>query len=164
MPCVADRLAGVLTEGMPIEGEYEPSTRGWVREQVEQYEGSDGTQGTTLRDTGLPVVIITNRGARSGKLRKTPVMRVEHDGRYAAIASQGGAPTHPRWYYNLRSDPLVELQDGPSKWDMIAREVTGDERAQWWRRAVAAYPPYAEYQQKTARQIPVFVLEPAGGS
>jgi deazaflavin-dependent oxidoreductase (nitroreductase family) len=164
MPCVADRLAGVLTEGMPIEGEYEPSTRDWVREQVEQYEGSDGTQGTTLRDTGLPVVIITNRGARSGKLRKTPVMRVEDDGRYAAIASQGGAPTHPRWYYNLRSDPLVELQDGPSKWDMIAREVTGDERAQWWRRAVAAYPPYAEYQQKTARQIPVFVLEPAGGS
>jgi deazaflavin-dependent oxidoreductase (nitroreductase family) len=164
MPCVADRLAGVLTEGMPIEGEYEPSTRDWVREQVEQYEASDGTQGTTLRDTGLPVVIITNRGARSGKLRKTPVMRVEHDGRYAAIASQGGAPTHPRWYYNLRSDPLVELQDGPSKWDMIAREVTGDERAQWWQRAVAAYPPYAEYQQKTARQIPVFVLEPAGGS
>jgi deazaflavin-dependent oxidoreductase (nitroreductase family) len=164
MPCVAARLAGVLTEGMPIEGEYEPSTRDWVREQVEQYEGSDGTQGTTLRDTGLPVVIITNRGARSGKLRKTPVMRVEHDGRYAAIASQGGAPTHPRWYYNLRSDPLVELRDGPSKWDMIAREVTGDERAQWWRRAVAAYPPYAEYQQKTARQIPVFVLEPAGGS
>jgi deazaflavin-dependent oxidoreductase (nitroreductase family) len=164
MPCVAARLAGVLTEGMPIEGEYEPSTRDWVREQVEQYEGSDGTQGTTLRDTGLPVVIITNRGARSGKLRKTPVMRVEDDGRYAAIASQGGAPTHPRWYYNLRSDPLVELQDGPSKWDMIAREVTGDERAQWWRRAVAAYPPYAEYQQKTARQIPVFVLEPAGGS
>jgi deazaflavin-dependent oxidoreductase (nitroreductase family) len=164
MPCVADRLAGVLTEGMPIEGEYEPSTRDWVREQVEQYEASDGTQGTTLRDTGLPVVIITNRGARSGKLRKTPVMRVEHDGRYAAIASQGGAPTHPRWYYNLRSDPLVELQDGPSRWDMIAREVTGDERAQWWQRAVAAYPPYAEYQQKTARQIPVFVLEPAGGS
>jgi deazaflavin-dependent oxidoreductase (nitroreductase family) len=149
---------------MPIEGEYEPSTRAWVREQVEQYEGSGGTQATTLRDTGLPVVIITNRGARSGKLRKTPVMRVEHDGRYAAIASQGGAPTHPRWYHNLRSDPLVELQDGPSKWDMIAREVTGDERAQWWQRAVAVYPPYAEYQQKTARQIPVFALEPAGGS
>ena len=164
MPCVADRLAGVLTEGMPIEGEYEPSTRDWVREQVEQYEVSDGTQGTTLRDTGLPVVIITNRGARSGKLRKTPVMRVEHDGRYAAIASQGGAPTHPLWYYNLRADPFVELQDGARRQDMIAREVTGDERAQWWQRAVAAYPPYAEYQQKTARQIPVFVLEPAGGS
>src|SRR5215471_7060775 len=154
---------GVLTGGMPVEGEYGPSTRAWVRDQVELYEGSGGTQGTTLRDTGLPVVIITNRGARSGKLRKTPVIRVEHDGRYAAIASQGGAPTHPRWYYNLRSDPLVELQDGPRRRDMIAREVAGDERAQWWERAVAAYPPYAEYQQKTARQIPVFVLEPTDG-
>jgi F420H(2)-dependent quinone reductase len=150
--------------GMPVDGEYEPSTAAWVREQVEEYEGSGGMQGTTLRDTGLPVVIITNRGARSGKIRKTPVMRVEHDGRYAAIASKGGAPAHPRWYYNLRSDPQVELQDGPRKRDMIAREVTGDERAQWWERAVAAYPPYAEYQQKTARQIPVFVLEPVDGS
>ncbi len=145
------------------EDEYEPSTRAWVRDQVELYEGSGGTRGTTLRDTGLPVVIITNRGARSGKLRKTPVMRIEHGGRYAAIASQGGAPTHPRWYYNLRSDPSVVLQDGPRTWDMVAREVTGDERAQWWERAVAAYPPYAEYQEKTDRQIPVFVLEPADG-
>ena len=144
---------------MPVEEEYEPSPRAWVRDQVELYEGSGGTQGTTLRDTGLPVVIITNRGARSGKLRKTPVMRVEHDGRYAAVASQGGAPAHPRWYYNLRSSPAVELQDGPSKWNMIARELTGDERARWWERAVSAYPPYAEYQTKTARQIPVFVLE-----
>jgi len=149
---------------MPVDGEYEPSARAWVRDQVELYERSGGTQGTTLRDTGLPVVIITNRGARTGKLRKTPVMRVEHDGRYAAIASQGGAPTHPRWYYNLRSDPAVELQDGARKWDMIARELTGDERARWWQRAVAAYPPYAEYQQKTDRQIPVFILEPADGS
>jgi len=149
--------------GMPVEGEYEPSPRAWVREQVELYEGSGGAQGTTLRDTGLPVVIITNRGARSGKLRKTPVMRVEHDGRYAAVASQGGAPTHPFWYYNLRADPHIELQDGPRKQDMVAREVTGDERARWWARAVAAYPPYAEYQQRTDRQIPVFVLEPAGG-
>jgi F420H(2)-dependent quinone reductase len=148
---------------MPVEGEYGPSTRAWVRDQVELYEGSGGTQGTTLRDTGLPVVIITNRGARSGKLRKTPVMRVEHGGRYAAIASQGGAPTHPRWYYNLRADPSVELQDGSRRQDMIAREVSGEERAQWWERAVAAYPPYAEYQQRTARQIPVFVLEPADG-
>jgi deazaflavin-dependent oxidoreductase (nitroreductase family) len=148
---------------MPIEGEYEPSTQAWVRDQVELYEGSGGTQGTTLRDTGLPVVIITNRGARSGKVRKTPVMRVEHDGRYAAVASRGGAPTHPVWYYNLRQDPRVELQDGTDKHDMIAREVTGAERAQWWERAVAAYPPYAEYQQKTTRQIPVFVLEPAPG-
>ena len=147
---------------MPIEGEYEPSTRQWVRDQVELYEGSGGTQGTTLRDTGLPVVIITNRGARSGKVRKTPVMRVEHDGRYAAVASQGGAPTHPYWYYNFVAHPRVELQDGPGRQEMTVREVTGDERAQWWERAVAAYPPYAEYQRKTTRQIPVFVLEPAG--
>ena len=152
----------VLTRGMPVEGEYEPSTRAWVRDQVELYEGSGGTQGTTLRDTGLPVVIITNRGARSGKLRKTPVMRVEHDGRYAAVASQGGAPTHPRWYYNFLADPRVELRDGPHKWDMIARVATGAERAEWWDRAVAAFPPYAEYQLKTARQIPVFILERAG--
>jgi deazaflavin-dependent oxidoreductase (nitroreductase family) len=146
---------------MPVEDEYGPSPRAWVREQVELYEGSGGTQGTTLRDTGLPVVVITNRGARSGKLRKTPVMRVEHDGRYAAVASQGGAPTHPFWYFNLRANPRVELQDGPRKQDMVAREITGEERAQWWERAVAAYPPYAEYQQRTDRRIPVFVLEPA---
>ena len=149
---------------MPIEGEYEPSSQAWVRDQVELYESSGGTQGTTLMDTGLPVVIITSLGARSGKVRKTPLMRVEHDARYAAVASQGGAPTHPYWYYNFRAHPRVELQDGPRKQDMIAREVTGDERAQWWERAVAAYPSYAEYQQKTARQIPVFVLEPAGDS
>jgi F420H(2)-dependent quinone reductase len=148
---------------MPVEGNYEPSTRAWVREQVEEYEGSGGTRGTTLRDTGLPVVIITNRGARTGKVRKTPVMRVEHDGRYAAVASQGGAPAHPLWYYNFRANPRVELQDGPHRRDMVAREVTGDERAEWWARAVAAYPPYAEYQEKTTRQIPVFVIEPAGG-
>ncbi len=147
---------------MAVEGEYEPSTAGWVRDQVELYEGSGGTQGTTLRDTGLPVVIITNRGARSGKVRKTPLMRVEHGGRYAAVASQGGSPTHPYWYYNLRANPHVEVQDGPRKQGMTARELTGDERAQWWERAVAAYPPYAEYQQRTTRQIPVFVLEPAG--
>ena len=162
-PRVADHSAAVLTGGMPVEDEYEPSPRAWVRDQVQLYESSGGTQGTTLRDTGLPVVIITNRGARSGKLRKTPVMRVEHDGRYAAVASQGGAPTNPYWYHNLRADPLVELQDGPRRQDMVAREVTGDERAQWWERAVAAYPPYAEYQQRTARQIPVFVLEPTDG-
>jgi deazaflavin-dependent oxidoreductase (nitroreductase family) len=107
------------------------------------------------------VVIITNRGARTGKVRKTPVMRVEHDGRYAAVASQGGAPTHPSWYYNFRAFPHVQLQDGPDTWDMIVREVTGSERDEWWARAVAAYPPYAEYQQRTSRQIPVFVLERA---
>jgi F420H(2)-dependent quinone reductase len=145
---------------MTIQGEYEPSPRQWVRDQVELYEDSGGTQGTTLRDTGLPVVVITNRGARSGKVRKTPLMRVEHDGSYAAVASQGGSPTHPFWYYNFLAHPRVELQDGPRKQQMTAREVTGDERTQWWQRAVAAFPPYAEYQQKTSRQIPVFVLEP----
>ena len=131
-----------------------------MREQVELYEGSGGTQGTTLRDTGLPVVIVTNRGVKTGKVRKTPVMRVEHDGRYAMVASKGGAPRHPVWYYNVRANPLVEVQDGAHKQDMTAREVSGEERAAWWERAVAAYPPYAEYQQKTTRQIPVFVLEP----
>ncbi|HEY9241238.1 MAG TPA: nitroreductase family deazaflavin-dependent oxidoreductase [Streptosporangiaceae bacterium] len=148
---------------MPIEGEYEPSPQGWVRDQVAEYESSGGTRGTTLRDTGLPVVVITNRGARSGKVRKTPLMRVEHDGRYAAVASQGGAPEHPNWYYNFRAEPRVELQDGPRRQAMIARELTGEERAEWWARAVAAYPPYAEYQQRTSRLIPVFVLEPASG-
>ncbi len=148
---------------MPVEGDYEPSPAAWVREQVEEYEGSGGTRGTTLRDTGLPVVIVTNRGARTGKVRKTPVMRVEHDGCYAMVASKGGAPEHPLWYHNIRAHPRVELQDGPRKQEMVAREVTGSEREQWWQRAVAAYPPYAEYQQKTTRQIPVFVLEPVTG-
>jgi deazaflavin-dependent oxidoreductase (nitroreductase family) len=146
---------------MPISGEYEPSPRGWVRDQVELFEGSGGTQGTTLQDTGLPVVVVTNLGARTGKVRKTPLMRVEHDGRYAAVASQGGSPKHPVWYYNLRAHPRVELQDGPTRQEMVARELTGSERDQWWERAVAAYPPYAEYQTRTERQIPVFVLEPA---
>jgi deazaflavin-dependent oxidoreductase (nitroreductase family) len=146
---------------MPVEGEYEPSAQAWVRDQVELYEGSGGTKGTTLRDTGLPVVIVTNIGVSSGKVRKTPVMRVEHNGSYAMVASQGGAPTHPLWYHNVRANPRVELQDGPHKQDMVAREVSGQERAEWWKRAVAAYPPYAEYQQRTTREIPVFVLEPA---
>jgi deazaflavin-dependent oxidoreductase (nitroreductase family) len=146
---------------MPINGEYEPSAAAWVREQVELYESSGGTKGTTLRNTGMPVVIVTNLGASSGKVRKTPVMRVEHDGRYAVVASQGGAPTHPLWYHNIVAHPLVELQDGLVKRDMIARQVTGGERDQWWQRAVGAYPPYADYQKKTDRQIPVFVLAPA---
>jgi deazaflavin-dependent oxidoreductase (nitroreductase family) len=145
---------------MPLQGEYEPSTAAWVRNQVEEYESSGGTKGTTLRDTGLPVVIVTNIGATSGKLRKTPVMRVEHDGKYAMVASKGGAPAHPLWYYNVRANPHVQVQDGSHKQDMVAREISGDERAAWWERAVAAYPPYAEYQRKTTRQIPVFVLEP----
>jgi F420H(2)-dependent quinone reductase len=145
---------------MPLDGEYEPSTIDWVREQVEEYEASGGTRATTLRDTGRRVIIVTSRGAKSGKLRKTPLMRVEHDGSYLAVASQGGAPTHPVWYYNLLADPKVELQDKGEKWEMVARELEGEERAEWWERAVAAFPPYAEYQRKTEREIPVFLLEP----
>lgn len=147
---------------MAFDDDYEPSTQGWVRDQVELYEGSGGAKGTTLRDTGLPVIIVTNRGVRSGKLRKTPLMRVEHDGQYAAVASRGGAPTHPAWYYNLRANPEVELQDGAVRTSMVARELDGEERELWWHRAVAAYPPYADYQEKTSRLIPVFVLEPPG--
>ncbi|GAA1162672.1 deazaflavin-dependent oxidoreductase (nitroreductase family) [Kitasatospora gansuensis] len=148
---------------MPLEGEYEPNPVQWVRDQVELYESSGGTQGLTLWDTGLPVVILTTRGAKSGKIRKSPLMRVEHEGRYAAVASNGGTPSHPVWYFNVTSHPHVELQDGPVRQDMTAREITGDEKAEWWERAVAAYPPYAEYQLKTDRVIPVFVLEPARG-
>jgi deazaflavin-dependent oxidoreductase (nitroreductase family) len=146
---------------MPLVGEYEPSTAEWVRNQVELYEGSGGQEGTTLRD--MPVIILTSRGASSGKIRKTPLMRVEHDGVYAVVASQGGAPTHPLWYYNLIADPHVELQDGPDRSDRTAREVSGDERELWWQRAITAYPDYADYQLKTDRQIPVLVLEPIAG-
>ncbi|AVH93924.1 MULTISPECIES: nitroreductase family deazaflavin-dependent oxidoreductase [Streptomyces] len=145
---------------MPLEGEYEPSPEAWVREQVELYESSGGTEGTTMR--GLPVVLVTNRGAKSGKLRKTPLMRVEHDGAYALVASNGGAVKHPFWYHNLVSSPEVELRDGPEAWDMRARVVTGEERREWWDRAVAAFPDYADYQRKTDREIPVFVVERVG--
>ncbi|MGW6901565.1 nitroreductase family deazaflavin-dependent oxidoreductase [Streptomyces sp. NPDC054919] len=148
---------------MPLVGEYEPSTTQWVRDQVDLYESSGGTKGTTLGDTGYPVIVLTTRGAKSGKIRKTPLMRVEHDERYAVVASQGGAPKHPVWYFNIKADARVELQDGPLKRDMTAREVTGAEKAEWWDRAVAAYPPYAEYQERTSREIPLFVLEPADG-
>ncbi|MGH3170818.1 MAG: nitroreductase family deazaflavin-dependent oxidoreductase [Trebonia sp.] len=144
---------------MAIDGEYAPSPAAWVRNQVEQYEGSDGQTGTTLRDTDLPVVIVTNRGAKTGKVRKTPLMRVEHDGTYLAVASKGGAPEHPLWYHNLVANPDVEVQDGADKWPATAREISGEERAVWWERAVAAYPPYAQYQKRTKRLIPVFVLE-----
>ncbi|MFI0216580.1 nitroreductase family deazaflavin-dependent oxidoreductase [Streptomyces lydicus] len=147
---------------MPLEGEYEPSPTPWVREQVERYESSGGTEGTTMR--GLPVIVLTTRGAKTGKLRKSPLMRVEHDGTYAAVASLGGAPQHPVWYHNVVADPRVELQDGPVRQDMTAREVTGEEKARWWARAVEAFPDYADYQEKTERVIPVFVLEPAAGA
>jgi F420H(2)-dependent quinone reductase len=149
----------VLGTYMAFDSEYVPSPTAWVRDQVEEYEGSGGTTGTTLRDTGLPVVIVTNRGAKTGAVRKTPLMRVEHAGSYAAVASKGGAPEHPLWYYNLKKNPHVEVQDGPDRWEMTAREITGAERETWWERAVRAYPPYAEYQQRTDRLIPVFVLE-----
>ncbi|MFD9613553.1 nitroreductase family deazaflavin-dependent oxidoreductase [Streptomyces sp. NPDC004288] len=143
---------------MPLEGEYEPSTTKWVRDQVELYESSGGTEGTTMR--GMPVVLVTNRGARSGKLRKTPLMRVEHGGAYALVASNGGAVKHPVWYHNLVAAPLVELRDGTRRWDMRTRLVTGEERRAWWERAVAAFPDYADYQVKTDREIPLFVAEP----
>lgn len=143
---------------MPLTETYEPSPDKRSREQVELYESSGGTQGTTMR--GKPVIILSSRGAKSGKIRKTPLMRVEHDGKYAVVASQGGAPKHPTWYYNLVADPLVELQDGAVRQDMTARELTGDEKVRWWERAVAAWPDYAAYQEKTDREIPVFVLEP----
>lgn len=145
---------------MPLDGTYEPSPAEWVRNQVAEYESSGGTRGTTLR--GKPVVILTSRGARSGKLRKTPLMRVEHGGKYAVVASKGGSPAHPLWYHNVIADPHVELQDGATRYDMVARELTDEEeRSAWWRRALAAWPDYDEYQSKTERRIPVFLLEPA---
>ena len=143
---------------MGLEGEYEPSPAEWVRDQVAEYEASGGERANTLFDTGLPVIIITTRGNKSGKVRKTPLMRVEHQGEYALVASQGGAPTHPVWYHNLVADPRsVALQDGPEPFDAVVRLLEGDERTTWWARAVAAYPPYAEYQANTVREIPVFV-------
>jgi deazaflavin-dependent oxidoreductase (nitroreductase family) len=143
---------------MPLQGEYDPSPSDWVREQVEKYEGSGGSEATELR--GVPVVVITSVGSKSGKLRKNPVMRVEHDGVYAAVASRGGAPTHPVWYHNFKANPLVEVQDKDVKKDYRARELAGEERALWWQRAVQVWPDYDDYQTKTSREIPVFVLEP----
>jgi len=141
-----------------VSGAYEPSPSGWVRNQVAEYEASGGQRANTLGDTGLPVVIVTTRGAKTGKVRKTPLMRIEHDGEYALVASKGGAPTHPVWYHNLVADPTaVVLQDGPEPFDADVRELHGDEKATWWERAVAAYPPYADYQKKTEREIPVFL-------
>jgi F420H(2)-dependent quinone reductase len=144
-----------------LQGEYEPSSWEWVRDQVAEYEASGGTRANTLRDTGLPVVVLTTRGHRSGKVRKSPVMRVEHDGEYVLVASKGGAPENPGWYHNLVAHPdEVVLQDGPAPVTVAIREVHGEEKARWWERAVAAYPPYAEYQERTDRQIPVFVATP----
>ena len=143
---------------MTLEGEYEPSTWKWVRDQVETYERTGGREANTLRDSGLPIIIVTTRGNKTGKLRKTALMRVEHEGEYALVASMGGAPKHPVWYFNLKADPTaVMIQDGPEPWDAEVREVEGDERAAWWERAVAAYPPYADYQERTDRKIPVLI-------
>ena len=147
---------------MPLEGEYEPSAWDWVREQVETYERTGGQEANTLRDTGLPVIIVTTRGNKTGKVRKLALMRVEHEGEYALVGSQGGRPKDPVWVHNLRADPsAVMLQDGPEPFDAVVREVTGSDRAEWWERAVAAFPPYAEYQEKTSRTIPVFVASRA---
>ena len=143
---------------MALHGEYEPSPAQWVRDQVETYERTGGREANTLLDTGLPVIVVTTRGARTGKLRKSPLMRVEHGGEYALVASVGGAPSHPQWYRNLQADPTaVTIQDGPEPFDAQVREVTGAARDEWWTRAVQAYPPYAEYQQRTDRVIPVLV-------
>ena len=143
--------------GMPIEGEYEPSTLDWVADQVAEYEASGGTRANTLRDTGIPVIVVTMRGRTSGKVRKIALMRVEHDGRYALVASYGGRPDHPVWYGNLVADPHVMIQDGPEPRDYVVR---GDERAEWWERAVAVFPTYEEYRERTDRRIPLLVAEP----
>ncbi|MFE9579700.1 nitroreductase family deazaflavin-dependent oxidoreductase [Nocardia sp. NPDC006044] len=143
---------------MPLTGEYEPSTSDWAREQAEKYENSGGTEGTEMQ--GKPVILLTTKGAKSGKLRKTPLMRVEHDGEYAVVASLGGAPKNPVWYYNIKAEPHVELRDGEVNKDYTAREVTGEERQLWWDRAAAVWPDYNEYTKKTDRVIPVFVLTP----
>lgn len=144
---------------MALSGEYEPSPEQWVRDQVEKYESSGGTEATTLR--GVPVVVVTSVGAKSGKLRKNPLMRVEHEGAYALVASKGGAPSHPRWYHNIVANPTVEIQDGPDRREYSVRLADGEERAAWWQRAVDVWPAYADYEAKTEREIPVFVAEPA---
>jgi len=143
---------------MPLSGEYEPSTSDWARENAEKYMESGGTEGTERK--GRPVILLTTVGAKSGKIRKTPLMRVEHGGEYAVVASLGGAPKHPVWYFNIKKNPRVELQDGTVTKEYDSRELLGDEKAVWWKRAVEAWPDYAEYQTKTDRQIPVFVLTP----
>lgn len=143
---------------MPLSGEYEPSPSDWAREQVDLFERTGGAEGNTLR--GRPIIVLTSIGAKTGRIRKTPLMRVEHDGEYAVVASKGGAPSHPVWYHNLVANPHVELQDGPVRRDYTARQVTGEERDLWWKRATATWPDYDEYQTKTERQIPVFVLTP----
>jgi deazaflavin-dependent oxidoreductase (nitroreductase family) len=143
---------------MPVEGDYEASPWDWVSDQVETYERTGGREANTLRDTGLPIIVVTTRGNKTGKVRKTPLMRVEHAGDYALVASMGGAPKNPVWYHNLKAHPdEVTLQDGAKPFEVSVRELSGDERNRWWERAIAAYPPYTEYQQNTEREIPVFL-------
>ncbi|WP_435769113.1 nitroreductase family deazaflavin-dependent oxidoreductase [Nocardioides sp. SYSU DS0651] len=145
---------------MTLQGEYEPSQWDWVREQVERYEATGGREANTLRDTDDPIVVITSVGAKSGKLRKNPVMRVERDGKYVAVASKGGGPEHPAWYANFVAHPVVDVQDGPEPKPYRARLLEGAERQEWWEYAVETWPTYASYQEKTEREIPVFLLEP----
>lgn len=142
---------------MPITGEYEPSTSAWVADQVAAYEASGGSGANTLRGTGIPVIVVTMIGAKSGKVRKIALMRVEHDGEYALVASKGGHSAHPDWYANLVADPHIMIQDGPEAFDYAVREAEGDVRQEWWDRAVGVYPPYAEYAQRAGRVIPVLV-------
>jgi deazaflavin-dependent oxidoreductase (nitroreductase family) len=144
---------------MPLEGTYEPTPTDWVRDQVEAYERSGGREANTLRDTGIPIIVMTTLGNKTGTVRKSPLMRVEHDGQYALVGSKGGSPTHPVWVYNLRADPhAVTVQDGPAPFDVDVRELgDGPERDEWWARAVAVFPRYVDYQEKTDRLIPVFV-------
>jgi F420H(2)-dependent quinone reductase len=144
---------------MPVEGEYEPSPLPRTRDQVALYERTGGREGNVQQPTGLPVVIVTVRGRKSGKVRKMALMRIEHDGKYALVASKGGAPEHPKWYHNIMANPDVTLQDGPEPFDARARELQGEERGVWWRRAVEAFPPYADYEKRTSRLIPVFLVE-----
>ncbi len=148
-----------------LQGDYEPSPSEWVRDQVAEYEASGGARANTLLDTGMPIIVVTSRGAKSGRLRKNPVMRVEHDGAYALVASKGGAPENPEWFFNLVACPdEVTIQDGPEPFAVTVRQIEGDERATWWERAVAVYPPYTEYQERTDRRIPVFLATRAGSA
>lgn len=157
-PC--SRRRRIYDGQVPLTGEYKPSPRKRVRDQVERYEATDGREANTLAGTNRPVVIFTTRGRKSGKIRKFALMRVEHDGKYAMVASMGGAPTHPEWYLNVTADPeALMVQDGVERFDATARELEGEEREIWWQRAVEAYPPYAKYQERTERQIPVLLVE-----
>ena len=142
---------------MSIDGQYGASTSGWVAKQVEEYEASGGSEANTLTDTGIPIIIFTTVGRKSGLVRKVPLMRVEHNGQYALVASKGGSPEHPGWFHNIVANPEIVLQDGPEPFATTVREISGDERATWWERASAIYPPYLEYQEKTERLIPVFL-------